>query len=66
MSLFETLYGQSCNTCISWSGPINRVLIGPNLLADMEKEMQVIKKNLKATPDRHKSYENQSKLFKEF
>lgn len=52
MSLFEILYGWSCNTCISWSDPINKVLIGPNLLADMEQEMHVIKKNLKATQDR--------------
>jgi len=36
MSLFEALYGRSCNTPISLSDPVNRVLIGPNMLADME------------------------------
>jgi len=39
MSPFEALYGQSCNTPISWSDPVNRVLIGPNMLVEMEQEM---------------------------
>jgi len=52
MSPFEALYRQSCNTPISWSDLVIRVLIEPDMLADMEHEMQVIKKNLKATQDR--------------
>ena len=52
MSAFEELYGQSCNIPISWSDLVSRVLIGLNMLADMEQEMQVIKKNLKASHDR--------------
>ena len=36
------------------------------MLADIEQEMQVIKKNLKATQDRHKIYANWNRLFKEF
>ena len=36
------------------------------MLADMEQKMQVIKKNLKAAHDRHKSYADGSRLFKEF
>jgi len=39
MSPFEALYGSSCNIPISWSDVVNRVLIGPNMLADMEQEM---------------------------
>jgi len=49
MSPFETLYGWSCNTPISWGDPMNKVLIGPDMFAEMEHEMQVIKKNLKVT-----------------
>ena len=66
MSLFEALYGWSCNTPLSWSDPVSRVLIGPDTLADMEQEMQVIKKNLKATQDRQKRYNDRNMLFKEF
>ena len=65
MSRFEALYGRSCNTPISWSDPVNKVLIGPDMLADMEHEMQVIKKNLNATQDRQKSYADQNRLLKE-
>lgn len=36
MSLFQALDGRSCNTPISWSDPVKRVLIGPNMLAGME------------------------------
>ena len=36
MSPFDELYGQSCNTPITWSNPISRVLIGPDMLKDME------------------------------
>lgn len=36
---FEALYGWSCTTPISWSDPVNRVLIGPDMLTDMEQEM---------------------------
>jgi len=66
MSLFEALYGWSCNTPISWSDPVNRVLIGPDMLVDMEYEMRVIKKNLKVAHDRKKIYANRNMSFKEF
>ena len=67
MSPFETLYGWSCNTTIYWSDPMNTVLIGPDMLAEMEQEMEVIKKNLKKAREyMHKIYVDQNSLFKEF
>lgn len=36
------------------------------MLDEMEQEMQVIRRNLKATLDRHKSYVDQHRAFKEF
>ena len=59
MSPFKALYGKSCNTPINWSYPMNRVPIGLDMLMDMEQGMQVIKKILKETHDRHKSYVDQ-------
>jgi hypothetical protein len=32
MSPFEVLYGRPCNTPVSWSNPVNRVTIGPDML----------------------------------
>ena len=66
MSPFEALYGRSCNNPIGWIDPVNKVLIGTNMVVDMEQEMQVIKKNLEASQDRKKNYANQHKEFNEF
>ena len=66
MSLFEALYGQIFKTPISWSDPVNMVLIGHDMLVEMEQEMQVINKNLKATQDSKKSYVYQHRAFKDF
>jgi len=42
------------------------VLIGLDMLAYMEHQIQVIKKNLKVALDRQKSYADQHMAFKEF
>jgi hypothetical protein len=52
MSPFEYLYGRKCNTPVSWDNPGNRVVLGPELLNDMEDQMVKTKKNLKAAQDR--------------
>ena len=39
MSLFEALYGWSCNNPISWSDLVNKVLIEMEMLTKMEHEM---------------------------
>jgi len=39
MILFEALYGHSCNTPINLSDLVNRVLIGPDMLVEIEQEM---------------------------
>ena len=66
MTPFEALYGRSYNIPINWSDTVNRVLIGLDMLAEMEYKMQVIKNNLKEAKDMQKSYENQHRLFKDF
>ena len=45
---------------------MDKLLIGPDMLAEMEQEILVIKKNLKEARNRHKCYANQNRLFKEF
>jgi hypothetical protein len=41
---------------VSWDNPADRVVVGPELLKEMEDQMIKIKQNLKATQDRKKSY----------
>ena len=36
MSPFEILYGRKCNTAISWSRSVDRLMLGPDLLKGME------------------------------
>jgi transposase InsO family protein len=44
---FESLYGRKFNTPVSWDNPIDRVVLGPEFLKDMEDQMVNIKQNLK-------------------
>ena len=36
-SPFEILYGRECNTPISWSNPIDKLVLGPELLKEIEE-----------------------------
>ena len=39
-SPFEILYGRKCNTPISWSNPVDRLVLGPELLKEMEENVK--------------------------
>jgi hypothetical protein len=43
MSPFEAFYGIKCNTPVSWDNPVDRVVVGLELLKEMEYEMEKIK-----------------------
>ena len=66
MCPLEAFYGQSCNTPISWSDTVNKVLIAPDMLANVEQEMQAMKKNLEVAHDRQKSYAYKNRVFRDF
>jgi transposase InsO family protein len=36
MSLFGALYGIKCNTLVSWYNPSDKVVVGPDLLKEIE------------------------------
>ena len=52
MSLYEDLHGRRCRTLVTWDNPVNKVVLGPELLKEMEQEVVKIKKNMKAAQDR--------------
>ena len=60
MSPYEALYGRRCRTLV------NRVVLGPELLKDMEQEVVKIRQDLKAAQDRHKSYADKHMVNREF
>ena len=45
---YEALYGRRCRTPVTWDNPMNKVVLGPELLKEMEQEVVKIKQNLKA------------------
>ena len=47
---------------MTWDNPVNRVVLGPKLLKEMEQEVVKIRQNLKATLDRQKSYADHHEL----
>jgi hypothetical protein len=51
-SPFEAFYDRKCNTLASWDNPTYMVVLGKELLKDMEYHMVKIKYNLKSTQDR--------------
>ena len=66
MSPFENLYGCKCNTPISWSSPVDSLILGTDLLKDMELTVKEVQQNLKATQDRQKSYADLKRTPREF
>ena len=48
MSPYEALYGIRCRTPVTWDSPVNGIVLGPELLKEMEQEVVKIRKNLKA------------------
>ena len=48
VSPFEILYGRKCNTPISWRDLVDRLMLGLDLLKDMELTVKHEQQNLKA------------------
>ena len=46
-SLFEILYGRKCNTPITWSNPIEKFMLGLELLKELELTVKQVQSNLK-------------------
>jgi hypothetical protein len=66
MNPFEALYGKKCNTPVSWDNLVNRVMVGLELLKEMEEQMVNIRKNLKVSQDKKKRYAYKKRTNREF
>ena len=47
MSLFEVLYGWMCRTSVTWDSLVDRLMLGPDLLMDLEQLVTKVHVNLK-------------------
>ena len=52
MSQFEALYGKGFRIPMNWDSPMNRVVLGTEMLKKMEQEIVKIGHNLKEDKDR--------------
>ena len=65
-SPFEIMYGRKCNTSISWSNRVDRLVLGPKLLKEMKLIVKQVQGNLKIAQDRQKSQADLKCTPKEF
>ncbi|KAF3632004.1 hypothetical protein FXO38_26336 [Capsicum annuum] len=56
MAPFEALYGRRCISLIGWFKVGEATVVGPNLVLDALEKVQLIRKRLRATQSRQKSY----------
>ena len=66
LSPFEILYGRNCNTPITWSNLVDRLMLGPGMLKALELIVKQVQGNLKTTQDRKKSHVDLETTPKEF
>jgi hypothetical protein len=56
MAPFEMLYGHRCQTPLFWNETRERKIFGPNILQEAEKQVRMVRENLRVTQSRQKSY----------
>ena len=56
MSPFEILYGWKCRTPRSWDKPVDMIVLGPDMLKEMEQMVKEVQQNLKVAQNQQKSY----------
>jgi len=66
LSPFEILYGRKCQSLISWSSLVDRLMLGPDMLRSMELTMKQLQQHLKVAQDRQKCHADQKQAPREF
>ena len=52
MTPFQALYGRPCRMSLSWDSLEDRILLGPEMLQDMEQQVVCIREHLTMAQDR--------------
>jgi hypothetical protein len=56
MTHFEFLYGRKCRTPLFWNEPGENQVFVPDILREAERQVQMVRENLKLAQSRQKSY----------
>lgn len=66
MAPFQALYGRPYHTPLSWDNLEDRVLLGPEMLRDMEQQVMCIREHVSTAQDRQKKYADAHRTDKQF
>jgi hypothetical protein len=55
MAPFEALYDRKCKTSLYWSETGESQLFGPKIIKEAERQVQVVRENMKVAQSRQKS-----------
>jgi hypothetical protein len=56
MAPFDFLYGRKCRTPLFWNEPGENQIFGSDILREAERQVQMVKENLKLGQSRQKRY----------
>jgi hypothetical protein len=56
MAPFEMMYGHRCQTLLFWREAGERKVLGPDILQEAEKQVHMVRENLRVMQLRQKSY----------
>jgi hypothetical protein len=56
MASFKMLYGRRCRTLLFWNETREQKVFGPDILEEAEKQVHMVKENLRVAQSRQKSY----------
>jgi hypothetical protein len=56
MATFEVLYGCRCRTLLFWNDTGKQKVFGPDILQEVEKQVPMVRENLRVAQSRQKSY----------
>jgi hypothetical protein len=56
MTPFEILYGKRCRTPLFWNETGEQKVFGPDILQEAEKQVRMVRENLRVTQSRQKNY----------
>ena len=66
MSPFEVLYGRKCRTLVTWDSSVDQLILGPDLLKDLEQLVTKVQVNLKEAQDHQKIYADKKRKDKDY
>jgi hypothetical protein len=56
MAPFDMLYGRRCQTPLFWNETGERKVFGPDILQEVEKQVRMVRENMRVAQSRQKSY----------